>query len=229
MKHLLRGVLFDLDGTLLDTAPDMHAALDRLLQEERRPPLPFPAVRNHVSHGSKALVELGFPGANGATRERLKQRYLEIYAEDLCRHTALFPGMAEVLDELERLGLRVGVVTNKPAWLTEPLLDALGLSARLASIVSGDTLPQRKPAPEPMWLAARQSGAEPGEMVYIGDAERDIAAGRAAGMHTLIAGWGYIDPSEDPESWQADGSLAAPADFWVWADALATGREWLAS
>jgi N-acetyl-D-muramate 6-phosphate phosphatase len=229
MNEALRGVLFDLDGTLLDTAPDMHGALDRLMREHGREPLPFAAVRNHVSHGSNALVQLGFPDVDPGTREVLKRRYLEIYADHLCLATALFPGMVDLLGGMEARGLNLGVVTNKPAWLTEPLLDALGLTSRLATIVSGDTLPQRKPAPEPMWLAAKQAGAEPRCFVYIGDAERDIAAGRAAGMRTLVAGWGYIDASEDPEAWQADARLQVPDDFWPWLGSLAGARRCLPS
>ncbi|WP_018139604.1 MULTISPECIES: phosphoglycolate phosphatase [unclassified Thioalkalivibrio] len=228
MSREIRGVLFDLDGTLLDTAPDMHAALTVLLAENDRPPLPFNAVRNHVSHGSQALVQLGFPDVEGARREALKQRYLEIYARDLCIDTSLFPGLDQVLDACEQRGWPLGVVTNKPAWLTEPLLEALGLTPRLAAIVSGDTLPQRKPAPEPMWLAARQTGLPPEQHCYWGDAERDIAAGRAAGMATLIARWGYIDATQDPDRWGADGALDQPGDFWDWHQAKA-GPQWLAS
>lgn len=229
MTRALRGVLFDLDGTLLDTAPDMHGALERLLQENDRPSLPFATVRGRVSHGSSALVDLGFPGIAAPMREALKQRYLEIYAANLCRATVLFPGMAEVLTAMEDRGLCLGVVTNKPAWLTEPLLDALGLTPRLATIVSGDTLPQRKPAPEPMWLAARQAGADPDRFVYLGDAERDIAAGRAAGMRTLIARWGYLEATDDPDAWQADAQLQAPVDFWTWLETLSNEPQWLAS
>jgi 2-phosphoglycolate phosphatase len=229
MKRPLLGVLFDLDGTLLDTAPDMHAALDRLLQEQGRPPLPFAAVRNHVSNGSRALVRLGFPDLEESLHEPLKQRYLELYAADLCVGTRLFPGMGDLLDELERQGMCAGVVTNKPTWLTEPLLEALGLTPRLATVVSGDTLPQRKPAPEPMWLAARQTGIDPARLVYLGDAERDIAAGRAAGMCTLVADWGYIDAGDDPDAWRADARLPTPGDFWAWVNGLADDRRCLAS
>lgn len=229
MSGALHGVLFDLDGTLLDTAPDMHGALDRLMLEHGRDPLPFAAVRDHVSHGSNALVRLGFPDADPVLRETLKRRYLQIYADNLCLATALFPGLPDLLAEMEARDFRLGVVTNKPGWLTEPLLDALGLTPRLATIVSGDTLPQRKPAPEPMWLAAKQAGAQPDRFVYIGDAERDIAAGRAAGMRTLVADWGYIDASENPAAWQADARLQAPGDFWPWLDSLAGMRRCLAS
>lgn len=229
MSETLRGVLFDLDGTLLDTAPDMHRALERLMLERDREPLPFPAVRDHVSHGSRALVQLGFPDADPTLHDALKRRYLEIYAGNLCLDTALFPGLAEALAEMETRGLRLGVVTNKPAWLTQPLMDALQLTPRFATIVSGDTLPQRKPAPEPMWLAAAQVGTTPDRLVYIGDAERDIAAGRAAGMRTLVADWGYIHASEDPDTWRADARLRMPADFWPWLDSLATPEKCLAS
>ncbi|OOC10549.1 MULTISPECIES: phosphoglycolate phosphatase [Thioalkalivibrio] len=216
MSHEPGAVLFDLDGTLLDTAPDMHAALNRLLAENDRAPLPFDAVRNHVSHGSHALVTLAFPDAPDEQTEALKKRYLEIYARDLCIATALFPGMDALLNEIEARGWRWGVVTNKPAWLTEPLLEALGLAPRMSAIVSGDSLNRRKPDPDPMWLAARQTGLEPAHHCYWGDAERDIAAGRAAGMSTLIAAWGYIDAGQNTDGWGADGVLDHPGDFWGW-------------
>lgn len=216
MNEPLGAVLFDLDGTLLDTAPDMHTALSVLMAENDRAPLPFEAVRDHVSHGSQALVALGFPDASPEYTERLKQRYLEIYARDLCLTTGLFPGLDTVLNAIEDRGWALGVVTNKPGWLTEPLLDALGLTSRLAAIVSGDSLAQRKPDPEPMWLAARHTGLEPSRHCYWGDAERDIRAGRAAGMRTLIANWGYIDVDQTPQHWGADGALDHPEDFWSW-------------
>lgn len=216
MRHNLGSVLFDLDGTLLDTAPDMHAALSTLMAEHDRAPLAFDSVRNHVSHGSSALVALGFPDADAAFAEHLKRRYLEIYARDLCLATTLFPGLAELLDRVQARGWSVGVVTNKPGWLTEPLLEALGLHARMAAIVSGDSSHRRKPAPEPMWLAAHQTGLPAERHCYWGDAQRDIAAGRAAGMVTLIAGWGYIDASQTPAAWGADAALEQPADFWDW-------------
>jgi N-acetyl-D-muramate 6-phosphate phosphatase len=229
MTSPLTGVLFDLDGTLLDTAPDMHGALTRLMEEHGREPLPYRAVRDHVSHGSRALVQLGFPDVDETASERLKQRFLDIYADNLCHSTSLFPGMEDTLAAMESRGLRLGVVTNKPGWLTMPLMDALGLTPRFATIVSGDTLPERKPSPEPMRYAARQARGEPREFVYIGDAERDIAAGRAAGMHTLIAGWGYIDAGENPQSWAADAELREPADFWSWFERLPGGSRCLAS
>ncbi len=229
MSEALGAVLFDLDGTLLDTAPDMHAALSILMAENDRAPLPFAAVRDHVSHGSQALVALGFPDVSPEYAETLKRRYLEIYARDLCRATRLFPGLDTVLNAIEDRGWALGVVTNKPGWLTEPLLDALGLTPRMAAIVSGDSLPQRKPDPEPMWLAARQTGLEAFRHCYWGDAERDIRAGRTAGMRTLIANWGYIDANQNPEDWGADGALDHPEDFWSWYRAAIHSPRGLAS
>ncbi len=211
--HALRGVLFDLDGTLLDTAPDMAGALDALRAEEGLPALPFERVRGHVSHGSLGLVRIGFgTELSQARTDALRQRFLEIYAARLCEGTRLFPGMDDVLDTLERLGIVWGIVTNKPGFLTDPLLQALNLFERSHCVVSGDTLPQRKPHPAPLLHAAQLCGLAVGDCLYIGDAERDIAAGQAAGMHTAIANWGYIDAADRPEAWGADIALERPVD-----------------
>ncbi|MCC7464283.1 MAG: phosphoglycolate phosphatase [Gammaproteobacteria bacterium] len=211
-----RAVLFDLDGTLLDTAPDMVGALNTLLAEESRPPLAYAVVRVLVSHGSIALVQRGFPDADAGQFERLRQRYLQIYAARLTRETRLFPGFEPVLAALERRGIHWGVVTNKPGFLTEPLLTGLGLRARAACVFSGDTLPERKPHPRPLLLAAEQAGVAPPACIFVGDALRDIQAARAAGMLPLIAGFGYIDPDEDPDGWQAAGTLATPGELLDW-------------
>jgi len=212
----LRPVLFDLDGTLLDTAPDMVAALNRLRAEESREPLPFASMRRFVSHGSAALVQQGFPDAGGMEYERLRQRYLAIYREALAVETHLFPGFGAVLDALDADSVPWGIVTNKPGWLTDPLLAALGLADRAAAVVSGDTLPERKPHPAPLLHAARRIGREPGEFVYVGDAERDIRAARAAGMLALVACFGYLGPDDDPEQWQPDGMIDTPGDLLAW-------------
>ena len=206
-----QGLLFDLDGTLLDTAPDMAAALDALRAEEGLPALPFAQVRGHVSHGSLGLVRIGFGTELPQTRtDALRQRFLDIYAARLCEGTRLFPGMDEVLDTLDRLGIAWGIVTNKPGFLTDPLLQTLGLYERSRCVVSGDTLPQRKPHPAPLLHAAQLCGLAGDDCVYLGDAERDIAAGRAAGMYTAIAGWGYTDAADRPETWGADTALDQP-------------------
>jgi len=204
----IRTVLFDLDGTLADTAPDLAYALNCVLTEQGCDPLPFETIRPVVSHGGIALIKLGF-GIDEQAEEfqPLRQRLLDIYRENIARETRLFEGMETLLDTLEQNGLNWGVVTNKPAWLTEPLLEALAIRQRAAAVVSGDTLPERKPHPAPMLLACEQAGSDAAHCLYVGDAERDITAGRNAGMHTLIALFGYIGEQDQPASWQADGML----------------------
>lgn len=211
-------LLLDLDGTLLDTAPDMGGALNRLLEENGLAPLPASAIRPVVSHGSARLVSLGFPTATGDEYERLRLRFLDIYALNLADHTRLFPGAEALLAELERLGLPWGIVTNKPGWLTDPLLQALDLDGRAACVVSGDTLPERKPHPLPLLHAASVIGIAPGRCVYAGDAERDIQAGRAAGMTTVVASYGYISAEDDPRSWQPAGMVTEPLQLLDWMD-----------
>ena len=211
-----RAVLFDLDGTLLDTAPDMVGALNALLAEESRPPHDYAAVRALVSHGSVAVVRHGFPDADAERFEQLRQRFLQIYAERLTRETRLFPGFEAVLATLEHRGIRWGVVTNKPGFLTEPLLAGLGLRARAVCVLSGDSLPERKPHPRPLLVAAAQAGVPAQDCIVVGDALRDIQAARAAGMLPLVARFGYIGPDEDPDSWQAAGALAAPGELLAW-------------
>ncbi len=211
-----RAVLFDLDGTLLDTAPDMAGALNALLAEQARPPLDYGTVRPLVSHGSPAVVRHAFPDADATRLEQLRQRFLQIYATRLTRETRPFPGIEPVLETLERRGIHWGVVTNKPGFLTEPLLEGLGLRRRAACVLSGDTLPERKPHPRPLLVAAEQAGVPPASCIFVGDALRDIQAARAAGMLPLLARFGYIGPDDDPDSWQAAGSLAAPGELLEW-------------
>jgi len=203
-------VLFDLDGTLLDTAPDMVAALNALRAEEGLPDLPFARLRPHVSHGAARLIELGFECREGARFDALRQRFLDLYRGSLCAGTRLFDGLETSLAWLELQRVPWGVVTNKPGWLTEPLLAELGLAPRAACIISGDTLPQRKPHPLPLLHAASLLGLEPGSCAYIGDAERDIQAGRAAGMRTLVAAFGYLGEEDDPWAWQPDAIVERP-------------------
>jgi phosphoglycolate phosphatase len=206
-------VLFDLDGTLLDTAPDMSAALNALRDLEGLAPMPYDSIRPHVSHGAARLVEIGFGCREGERFEMLRQRYLQLYRGGLAVGTRLFHGLEEVLTELERRRIPWGVVTNKPAWLTDPLMTAVGLAGRAGCVISGDTLPERKPHPLPLLHAARLLQAPAGRCTYIGDAERDIRAGRAAGMRTLVAAFGYIARDEDPVDWQADAIVAQPHDL----------------
>ncbi len=207
-------VLFDLDGTLIDTAPDMAAALDILCDEEQLARLPYSEVRPVVSNGSIALVTLAFgKNLDEQTLSRLKKRYLEIYQNHLAVHSQLFDEMEELLQQLELNSIKWGVVTNKPGWLTEPLMASLGLQQRAACIVSSDSTVNRKPHPEPMYYACKLTNAQPEECVYVGDARRDIEAGQNAGMKTIIAQYGYIGDWEDTDDWRADYSIQSPSQL----------------
>ncbi len=213
----IRTVLFDLDGTLLDTAPDLAFALNRLLREQGYEPVAYERIRPQVSHGGTALVRLGFGLAPSDNRfEPLRDRLLDIYRANVARTTRLFPGMETVLTAIERLELNWGVVTNKPAWLTDPLLEALNLTSRTACVVSGDTTANSKPHPEPMLHACERAGSPPQQSLYVGDAPRDIEAGRNAGLRTLVALFGYLGPDDQPETWGADGSIDRPEDLLHW-------------
>lgn len=214
MAERLRTILFDLDGTLVDTAPDLALALNLLREEMGLRPLPFAQIRPQVSHGGTALIRLGFDRQPGETEfEPLRQRFLALYQQHLTTHTRLFPGMEQLLNRLEQSNIRWGVVTNKPGWLTTPLMQQLRLEQRAACIVSGDTLSQSKPHPAPMLHACRQTGSTPAECIYIGDAQRDIEAGRAAGMKTLVALFGYIGEQDRPDQWGADGMVNSPQEI----------------
>jgi N-acetyl-D-muramate 6-phosphate phosphatase len=216
MAVTLRAVLFDLDGTVLDTAPDMVGALNRLREEHSLAPLPFDAVRSAVSHGAARVVKTGFPDADDATALALQQRFLAIYRGALSHETRLFAGMDEVLEELAGWGLKSGIVTNKAAWLTEPLLAELGLSTRFACVVSGDSLAERKPHPLPLQHAAALAGVRPDECIYVGDAQRDVQAAHAAAMPALVANYGYLRADEDSRDWGGDGYLNRPLDLLDW-------------
>lgn len=207
-------VLFDLDGTLIDTAPDMAGALDILCDEEKQTRLPFDEVRPIVSDGSVALVKLAFgDNLDTITLDRLKTRYLEIYQDNLAIHSQLFDEMSHLLKELENKNIKWGVVTNKPGWLTEPLMESLNLHLRAACIVSSDSTEKRKPHPEPMYYACKLANSLPEECVYVGDARRDIEAGHNAGMKTIIAEYGYIGSEENTLDWQADYSIQSPSQL----------------
>ncbi len=209
----LSAVLFDLDGTLLDTAPDMIAVLDQLLTEESRDLIDYDYGRAHVSNGSLGLIDIAFGELEEAHRLSLRDRYLALYENHLAIRTTPFEGMDTVLEHLEQADISWGVVTNKPGYLSEPLLDTLGLLSRCACVVSGDTLPERKPHPRPLLHAAALIGVEPANAIYVGDADRDITAGRAAGMTTVGATYGFIMPDDDPASWQADHYIDSPLEL----------------
>jgi phosphoglycolate phosphatase len=221
-----RAALFDLDGTLLDTAPDMAGALDALLAEVGRDPLPFCDVRLQVSNGSLALARMAFPQLEpgGEAFEALRLRLLDHYSVRLARETRLFEGFEQLLARMESASIPWGIVTNKPGWLTDPLLAALGLGVRAAVVVSGDTLPERKPHPRPLLHAAQAIGRAPGECLFVGDALRDVQAARAAGMRPVGVRFGYLDPSTDPDRWPVEGWIDRPADLLGWLGLEAAGR-----
>ena len=210
-------VLFDLDGTFADTAPDLADALNKTLLANQRPALGFEKIRPVVSHGGRALIELGF----GITEHHpefdiLRTELLNYYQQDIATHTQLFPGIHDLLVSLGAQAMRWGIVTNKPAWLTEPLIDALSLPNRPCAVVSGDTLKERKPHPAPLLHACGRCYTLPQHTIYIGDAERDIVAGKRAGMLTLAALYGYIGALDEPYLWQADGYVEQASEIQAW-------------
>ena len=206
-------VLFDLDGTLADTALDLGAALNRLLAEEDRAMLSLAETRPHTSNGTRGLLGAGFGIVPGdAAYAGLAKRFLDHYENALCEHTVLFAGVAELLAGLESHGLPWGVVTNKPQRFTLPLLEGLGLRQRCACIVSGDSAPRPKPHPSPLLLACVAANARPERSLYVGDDERDIVAGRAAGMITVAAAYGYLGVASPPSSWQAHVVVNHPGE-----------------
>jgi len=209
----VRALLLDLDGTLVDTAPDMAAALAAVMAAEGLPELPFRRVRCHVSDGARGLINLGFADADAERHEALKLALLAAYAERVAVDSAVFPGMQDVLRAVSAAGMPWGVVTNKPARFTDPLMAALGLTEDAACVISGDTAARAKPHPEPMLMAADILGVDPGACLYVGDARRDIEAALAAAMVPVAVRWGYIKDGDDPDDWGARFLIDAPAEL----------------
>lgn len=213
-------VLFDLDGTLLDSAPDFVATIAVLRSRRGEPPMMPDALRPHVSKGARAMIAAAFPALDEAEREVLVQPFLDVYRQELGRHGAPFEGVEALLAAIEDSGSRWGIVTNKPEALARALMPLLGWETRCAVLVGGDTLPVRKPDPEPLLHAARAQGLGATDCAYVGDDERDIQAARAAGMPSIAALWGYRLESDDPVTWQATTIADGPAD-------LLEARTWL--
>lgn len=210
----IEAVFFDLDGTLADTAPDLGGALNRLLEEQGRPAVDMPTLRPHVSAGTRGMLGVGFGlSPQDEAYAALAHRFLEIYASMLSDGTRLFDGMAAVLDQLESRRIRWGVVTNKPARFTVPLMDALDLSRRAAAIVSGDSAARPKPAPDSLQLACATAGVAPGRTLYVGDDLRDIQAAHAASMPGIVAAWGYLGDGPAIHEWGADAVIDEPLDL----------------
>ena len=211
---VVRAVLFDLDGTFADTAPDMAGALNRVRARHRLPPLPLDAVRPHVSNGARGMVAAGFnllPEHEGYVP--LRDAFLDEYASALCVESRWFDGMAALVEQLERQQILWGIVTNKAARYALPLMDALDVTGRAACVVCGDTCARAKPHPDPLLHAARLIGIEPAHCLYVGDDRRDIDAANAAGMHGVVALYGYLGVAPEPASWAASAMVETPAQI----------------
>lgn len=214
---LPRAVLFDLDGTLVDSAPDLAGAANDLRAEHGLPPLPYERLRPMVGSGARGMVGVAFgraPGDEGF--DALREAFLARYEARLLAQTAVFEAMHGVLAALEAGGVRWGIVTNKHTRFAQPLVSGLGLDRRAAALVCGDTTPHAKPHPAPLLEAARQLALPPLACVYVGDDLRDMQAGRAAGMPVLAAAWGYLGEGEGVHAWGADAVLDTPPALLNW-------------
>ncbi len=213
MQHATRAVLFDLDGTFADTAPDLAYALNCMRASRDLPAMPVSATRAYTSMGARGLLGVGLDVTPAhADYETLREEFLAIYADNLCRDTRLFPGMEELLAELERRGLPWGIVTNKAERFTHPLLKLLGVDKRAACVIGGDTTGKTKPDPAPLMAASEQLNIAPAHCIYVGDDRRDVQAGRAAGMRTVVVKFGYLH-GNDPETWEADAMIDTPQEL----------------
>lgn len=208
-----RGVLFDLDGTLLDSAPDMLATVNRMRAERGLDAMPLAELRPHVSRGGRAMVAAAFPDLDDVRREPMLREFLDIYAQELGRHGAQFEGVDRLLEALEADGTRWGIVTNKPEYLAREIVPALGWADRCAVLIGGDTLAERKPHPLPLQVACERMAVAVGDCVYVGDDERDIQAARAAGMPSVVALWGYRLAGDDPRAWQGSVMVSTPGEL----------------
>ena len=213
MAKYPKAVLFDLDGTLLDSAPHMVAAIDAMRTARGQPPMSLEALRPHVSKGARAMVKAAFPGVSEEERERWIPEFLDCYQRALGRHGALFDGVDAMLVALENAGCVWGIVTNKPEYLARQLMPVLGWEQRCAVLIGGDTLSARKPDPLPLIVAAERIGVAPEACVYVGDDERDIIAARAAGMPSVVALWGYRLDEDNPVAWQGDVMIDVPSQL----------------
>lgn len=213
----LTAVFFDLDGTLLDTAPDLATALNQLLCKYGRSPLPLEIIRPAVAGGSSTILGHGFQiTTQDPLFPTLRAEFLTAYQQCLHEQTQFFPGIEAVLSYLDQQKIPWGIVTNKPGWLANPLLSHFKLNHRYCCLVAGDSLPQRKPNPEPLWHACHIAKVSPETSIYIGDTEHDVRAAKAAGMLAMIATYGYLAPHDQPENWQADILINTPGEILQW-------------
>lgn len=213
MQRFPRLVLFDLDGTLLDSAPDMLATVNRMRAARGTGPMPLEDLRPHVSRGARAMSAAAFPELRGEVPPELVREFLDVYETESGRHGAAFDGVEPLLAAIQADGARWGIVTNKPGYLARQLMPRLGWESRCAILLGGDTLAERKPHPLPLLHAASVLGAAPADCVYVGDDARDIQAARAAGMRSVAALWGYRLPDDDPAAWGADARIERVNDL----------------
>ena len=206
-------ILFDLDGTLVDSAVDLLNALNVIALREGAAALPLSAIRPVVSKGARAMLAVAFPDRDSGQRELLLQPFLDVYAEAVARHSTPFVGVADVLDAIEAAGSRWGIVTNKPHYLALGVIASMGWSERSSVLIGGDTLPRKKPDPDQLFLACETLGVAPRDCVYVGDDERDIVAARSAGIKSVAAMWGYREAHEDPRDWKPDAFADVPLDM----------------
>jgi len=212
-------ILFDLDGTLVDTAHDLAYALNLQRMQHGLAELPLDVIRPYASHGSKGLLAIGFDLSDEDDAfASMRDEYLAIYDQVLTRKPILFDGISELLVTLEANNIPWGVVTNKPRRFTQPLMQSIGLLTRAACVVSGDDAARPKPYPDTLLMACKQAGVNPQQCWYVGDAERDIQAGKAAGMQTVVALYGYLSDADQPEAWGADQAIQAPLDLLAFAN-----------
>ena len=211
---MIQAVLFDLDGTLADTALDLGGALNRLLARNGLPAVPMEQIRPVASHGANYLIKLGTGIEKGhPDHPRWREEYLAEYEHGFCDETVLFEGINPMLEQLARRSIAWGIITNKPHRFTSLLVPELGFIASPAVVVSGDTCAEPKPSALPMHHACKQIGIAPECCLYVGDAERDMQAGKNAGMTTVLADWGYISTEDQTENWLADFRIATPLDL----------------
>ena len=206
-------VLFDLDGTLVDSAVDLLNAINVLAARVGHAPTTLEKLRPVVSKGARAMLAIAFPDYDEVQREGLRQPFLDIYESAVSLHSTPFPGIEEVLAAIEAAGARWGIVSNKPHYLCVAVVKAMGWEQRSAALYGGDSLPRRKPDPDQLLQACADCGLAPSQAVYVGDDERDIVAARNAGMKSVAALWGYRLDTEDPLAWQADAAVESPQDL----------------
>ena len=211
---MIKAILFDLDGTFADTAPDLAAALNHTRATRHLPPLPIEVLRPQASHGSRGLLKVGFDiEPEHPDYNKLRDIFLDYYAKNICVKTQLFGDTARLIDTLEQRGIKWGIVTNKPHRFTVPLMQALGMASRAACLISGDTCTHAKPHPEPMLKACEIIGVSPAQCLYLGDDLRDMQAANAVGMRGIIANYGYVSADASVENWNAHGSINKPTEL----------------